>query len=349
MGAAVATNCQEANLTIVDSTFDDNHVTGGNGANGGAIWWAGAALKIVNTTFSGNTASHDGGAVIVIASSATLDNVTFADNAASGAGDAIAASDSTLVLRNTAVADGVQGGNCADLGGGTITSSYTASDDATCGSGTGNQMDVAVGLGMLADNGGPTDTHLPDPASPLIEAGDPAGCTNQLGGPLLTDQRGTTRPQGSRCDVGAVEIAMTTTSTSSTTTTTTSTITTTSTSTTTTVAISTTTTSLPAAACTTIDECLASLGSTLPPSTGVADRKTKRAARRLHRFFTNLGKRLARAQAIEGKRNRLYRRAGRTLGAIIAAAQTAAAQGALDVPLDPLRAAALRLMVKLSP
>jgi predicted outer membrane repeat protein len=340
MGPAVATNCTGANLTIVDSTFDDNHLTGGNGADGGAIWWAGVALKIVNTTFSGNTASHDGGALAVLAGSATLDNVTFADNAADGVGDAVMALNTvgqvTVVLRNTVAADSIQGGNCATLNGATITSSYTLSDDATCGVGTGNQMNVAASLGTLANNGGPTDTHLPAPGSPLIDAGDPAGCTDQTGGPLLADQRGITRPQGSRCDVGAVEVVTTTTTTTSTSTTTTTT--------TTTLASSTTTTSLAAAAaCSTIDDCLASLGSTLPASTGAADRKAKRAALRLHRLFTRLGNRLARAQASSA---RYYRKASRTLGVLVVTAQSAARKGTLGVPLDPLQAAAAALLAK---
>jgi hypothetical protein len=328
-GPAVATNCGGANLTIVDSTFDDNHVTGSTSADGGAIWWAGAALKIVNSTLSGNTASHNGGALVVLGGSAALDNVTFGNNAASGVGGALAVGNTGVVLRNTAVAESTQGGNCADLGGATITSSYTLSDDPTCGPGTGDQINVAAGLGTLADNGGPTDTRLPDPESPLIDAGDPAGCTDQTGGPLLTDQRGMARPQGSRCDVGAVEVVTTTT-------------------TTTTVASSTTTTSLPAAACTTSDDCLARLGSTLPASTGVADRKAKRVAHRLHRLFTTLGSRLARAKARSGsKQTRLYRKAGRTLGALVATAQSAAGKGTLGVPLGPLQAAAAALLAKL--
>jgi uncharacterized protein (TIGR03032 family) len=52
-------------------------------------------------------------------------------------------------------------------------------------------------LGPLADNGGLTLTHLPQPGSPAIDAaGD---CTG-------TDQRGATRPQEDACDMGAVEV-----------------------------------------------------------------------------------------------------------------------------------------------
>ncbi|HKX13302.1 MAG TPA: DUF11 domain-containing protein, partial [bacterium] len=41
--------------------------------------------------------------------------------------------------------------------------------------------------------------------SPAIDAGDPAGCIDQDGDPLTTDQRGAPRPFGDRCDIGAFE------------------------------------------------------------------------------------------------------------------------------------------------
>ena len=52
------------------------------------------------------------------------------------------------------------------------------------------------------------DYHLA-PASPAIDAGDQAGCTDLDGQPLLSDQRGEPRPVdcgvGPRCDIGAYE------------------------------------------------------------------------------------------------------------------------------------------------
>jgi uncharacterized repeat protein (TIGR01451 family) len=51
-------------------------------------------------------------------------------------------------------------------------------------------------LGTLADNGGPTETHEPQPGSPLIDNG-----TETLG----IDQRGVFRPQGPDSDIGSVE------------------------------------------------------------------------------------------------------------------------------------------------
>lgn len=327
-GPAIATNCGMADLTILNSTFDDNHVTGGAGADGGAIWWAGAKLKIVNSTFSGNSAAHDGGAMIVLGGSPALDNVTFSSNSAAGSGGALVVANTAVVLRNTVVASSTQGGNCTILSGGTITSSYTLSDDTTCGPGTGDQINVGAGLVSLSSNGGPTNTHHPVPGSLLIDAGDPAGCTDQGGAPLLLDQRGVPRPQGPRCDIGAVEVMATTT---------------------TTVAPgSTTTTTLGVGACMTIPDCLASLGSTLPQAPSATTRKAKRTALKLHRLFTKLGKTLARAGASSGKkRTRLYGKARKTLDALLGAAQTAAGKSTLGVPLEPLQTAEGALLAKI--
>jgi len=54
-------------------------------------------------------------------------------------------------------------------------------------------------LGALANNGGATQTLLPPLGSPAVDAVDCAGAP-------ATDQVGTARPQGSTCDLGAVEV-----------------------------------------------------------------------------------------------------------------------------------------------
>ena len=59
-------------------------------------------------------------------------------------------------------------------------------------------------LGALADNGGPTASHLPAADSPLIDAipiGTPELCDNTY----QQDQRTLTRLRGSGCDIGSVE------------------------------------------------------------------------------------------------------------------------------------------------
>jgi len=212
-GGAMSTNCTDADVTIRDSLFDANVSTGNTfgGATGGAIWWAGRDLTIVNTTFSGNSAVASGGAVwlspyVAGGGETILRNVTFSGNAAAE-GAAIAVIGGTNSAENTVFANSM--GNSCALFGGTFTSAgHNLSDDASCSlAGSGDQNGLASRLDVLGDNGGPTDTHAPIVGSPLVDAGDPAGCSDENGAALLADQRGLPRPLGAACDVGAVEDA----------------------------------------------------------------------------------------------------------------------------------------------
>lgn len=63
-------------------------------------------------------------------------------------------------------------------------------------------------LGPLHNNGGATQTMAFPSGSRAIDAGNPNGCTDSLGNPLKTDQRGKPRPDPgdtSGCDIGAYE------------------------------------------------------------------------------------------------------------------------------------------------
>jgi hypothetical protein len=90
----------------------------------------------------------------------------------------------------------------------TTSNGFNFSDDASCGftAGTDQQNAGDPGLGALADNGGPTQTRLPLPGSPLIDAIPVASCQADGASGITTDQRGVTRPQGPGCDIGAVEV-----------------------------------------------------------------------------------------------------------------------------------------------
>jgi hypothetical protein len=102
-----------------------------------------------------------------------------------------------------------QGGgtNCHDQGP-TTSNGFNFSDDASCGftAATDKQNAGDPGLGALANNGGPTQTRLPQPGSPLIDAIPVASCQADGASGITTDQRGVTRPQGAACDIGAVEV-----------------------------------------------------------------------------------------------------------------------------------------------
>jgi hypothetical protein len=82
---------------------------------------------------------------------------------------------------------------------------HNLSSDGSCGlAGPGDLNNTNPNLGPLADNGGPTRTHILPAGSPAVDAGSNVGCPG-------TDQRGFLRPvdanaDGSAiCDIGAYE------------------------------------------------------------------------------------------------------------------------------------------------
>ena len=97
----------------------------------------------------------------------------------------------------------------------TTTSShgFNFSDDSSCGFGNTDEGDRqnagSPGVGALAANGGPTQTMLPQTGSPLIDAVPIAQCQLDGASGITRDQRGVTRPQGSGCDIGSVEVVPT--------------------------------------------------------------------------------------------------------------------------------------------
>jgi len=60
---------------------------------------------------------------------------------------------------------------------------------------------------LLAENGGPTPTIALLPDSAALDFIPPEACTDQEGNPMTVDQRGTSRPQGPGCDIGAFEFS----------------------------------------------------------------------------------------------------------------------------------------------
>jgi hypothetical protein len=166
-----------------------NVTLSGNRADfGGGIFNRGTAT-LTNATLSGNSGILGGG--VRNLGTATLTNVTLSGNSAPSGGG-ILRDYGTVALKNTIVANSPAGGNCS---GGVTNSGLNLSSDNTCGFGP-EQDNVNVLLGPLADNGGLTQTHLPQAGSPAIDHG--SGCP-------ATDQRGAPRPAGAACDIGAVE------------------------------------------------------------------------------------------------------------------------------------------------
>jgi hypothetical protein len=205
-------------LTVTNSTVSGNLGAGGPGGDGDATGGQGGAAGdgLVLDGSPGapggsNSAVGDrgvgaGGGVVNDNTGAgtTLVDTTIAFNEAETGANLAGF---RITARSTIVSDPLGGGeNCAGA---------PASNGYNIDSGTSCNFDAATDqeatdpeLGPLADNGGPTPTHLPAPTSPAIDQGAPAGPT--------IDQRGLPRPVnfpdipnapgGDGSDVGAVEV-----------------------------------------------------------------------------------------------------------------------------------------------
>jgi len=235
-------HCAAGTLVVRDSTVSGNVTRPGGG---GAGIWAGAVV-IENSTISGNDArhetapSHAGGLRIAsgtirgstisdnlamelsgmtVSGTLAIVNTTISNNAiAVGAGSVIA--NSTLRGSFLAVPDGpepidlvVRNSVLETCGAGLFPSFGTISGDAhnlgtttTCGLSGTDLVGVDPMLGPLQMNGGETATHAPLPGSPLLNAGDAAAPGSGGMACEPDDQRGAGRPQGGRCDIGAVEV-----------------------------------------------------------------------------------------------------------------------------------------------
>lgn len=192
------------------------------GATGGAIRMTAGTLEAVNSTLANNQAGGDGGALWLGSGTVTLRNVTLSGNRAdsdgngSGTGGGVFGTAQVQSdIRHSVLAGNTDGnGRASDCSGPFTSSGYTllgTLSGCSWTAGTGDPAPQAAGLSALADHGGQLPTLAPLPGSPLIDAGDPAGCTGLNGQPLPLDQRNVARPQDgdgngdARCDLGAVE------------------------------------------------------------------------------------------------------------------------------------------------
>jgi predicted outer membrane repeat protein len=199
--------CNGATLTVTDSTFSNNASSGNNSGLGGAIFHYAGSLAVTNSTFSANSATTSGGAIYSEGGTVQISNATFGTNPENiGGGGALANAGSAVLIQNSIVANAGNGGNCS----GTITSDgYNLSSDGSCDFASAGDLNNANPmLGVLQNNGGPTQTMALQNGSPALDAGNPSGCSDFAGNLLTTDQRGRPRPGGgetSGCDMGAYE------------------------------------------------------------------------------------------------------------------------------------------------
>lgn len=173
------------------ATLTNVTMSGNTGVTGGALALQGAGTSnfLQNVTFSGNQAAV-GGALYLNNASASVTNATLCQNT----GRAIYQRNiSAVSVRNTIITDNI-GANCDTP---VASSVFSLSDDKSCELGTGQDSAANISLGPLANNGGPTQTHLPQPGSAAINGGTATGAPAR-------DQRNYDRA-GAAPDVGAAE------------------------------------------------------------------------------------------------------------------------------------------------
>lgn len=211
---------------ITGSTISNN-TSSNTGNDGGGIFLICAStpavvdLTLSNSTISGNTSTNRGGGIFwtSVDCQVTISYSTIANNSATGVtgggGIFAPAAGTNLDVFSSIIADNSIGGGLGPDCNGQINSSagHNVIEDATACTQIGSTANNVTGtdplLGVLADNGGPTFTHLPGVGSVAIDliADTVAGCNAGVS----TDQRGAVRAGGTgttgstMCDSGAVE------------------------------------------------------------------------------------------------------------------------------------------------
>lgn len=217
-----------ATVSIVRSTISGNHAVARSGdsasGSGGGLYifssYGLLTLQLSHSTVSGNRADLWGGGMGVFGNfRGAIENSTITGNSAVYSGSAIEDQSGGpnnpypgYFVRRSIIAGNGAGGplECAfgfadfkqDYGYNVLSAGCVGAGapEATTRVVTGS----GALLGALADNGGPTKTHLPQAGSPALDL-IPAGSTGCTSG--STDQRGVARPQNGACDAGAVEVA----------------------------------------------------------------------------------------------------------------------------------------------
>ncbi len=197
-GIGVYGSIDPAGFVVRNSTVSGNTTAG----SGGGLFFTTfdsqyGPVAIQNSTITGNTANATGTAAGTGGGGLALNSIAFLGSAAIGV-------TSSIISGNTAsVANGRS--DLAAVANGVITANFSAIGDPdgfTLSGTSGNNLPfgTALGLGTLANNGGPTQTIAFAANSPLRDVGsNPAA--------LTTDQRGPgfARPSGPGTDIGAFE------------------------------------------------------------------------------------------------------------------------------------------------
>jgi hypothetical protein len=200
------------NGTSSDSSSAPGGGGGGGAGLGGAVFNHGGTVNVTNSTFSANSAqggaggrngtggSGHGGGIFNRNGTLTVLAATFSGNSGGGiynlgdAGAANATINGTILANsggNDYTGSSINGGSQSSIGSDNLIESQSGFSGSITST-------ADPQLGALADNDGPTHTHLPALTSPAVDA-------STLGSPNV-DQRGVTRPDGVARDIGSVEV-----------------------------------------------------------------------------------------------------------------------------------------------
>lgn len=164
---------------------------------GGGIGNIGS-LTLRNVTISSNLGG-DGGGVYQAGTAVFANNLTLANNFAIN-GSGFYNAGGPITLQNSLLAGN---GLCF---GAVVSNGYNLASDNSCNlTAVGDHNNLYPQLGPLGDYGGPTLTHFLWPTSPAINAANPALPGSKNTACETADQRGTPRPLGPTCDIGAYE------------------------------------------------------------------------------------------------------------------------------------------------
>jgi PKD domain-containing protein len=198
-------------LTVNNSSIINN--TGGSGggiSNGSTGFGLLATAQIINSTISGNSADSRGGGIgNPSTGTLTLYNSTIYgnhDTFSPGSGGIYNGGGSVTLQNSILAGNSNPNSGGMDCSGTVLSTGYNLignTSGCSFSSSSGDQTNIDPNVGQLI---GPSEKPYYHPllsGSPAIDAGNPAGCTDQNTNLLSTDQRGAARV--GTCDIGAYE------------------------------------------------------------------------------------------------------------------------------------------------
>ncbi|MGB8980631.1 MAG: choice-of-anchor Q domain-containing protein, partial [Anaerolineales bacterium] len=186
------------NFTLSRSTLQNNVAN----SNGAGIFIDNGVLSVINSTISGNRAGGMGGGIYTNNGTAavTIKNSTIAYNSATLGGGGLRRVSGTYNLTNTIIANNSSPAAGPDCSGTIAAANFNIIENMSGCSITSGSNNLNVDPQISVSLTGDRPLHALFTGSPAVDAGDDATCPG-------ADQRGTARPYGSHCDIGALETA----------------------------------------------------------------------------------------------------------------------------------------------